>query len=376
MEFLLNSSNVFDYLSEQGLFNPLERHLGKIELIEAKNFNLLVTLPDSSKILVKQERLQKEGKAIGEFYGEWQIQNLVNQFPELEHLQGFLPEILHFDPDNYILVVKYLDHYQDLNKFYQKEKIFPPVIATAIGNALGIIHRDTFNNQVYQEFLAKNQENLSSYQVTNLIKGLERITPDIFATVPKDGLKFFVLYQRFDSLGQSIAELEQAFTPSCLTHNDLKLNNILLHNDWESSSDQIVRFIDLERTNWGDPAYDLGMLLGGYLGLWLSNLVINKSLTIEESLRLAVIPLEKIQPSIAALTRAYLTVFPNILQERPDFLERVIQFVGFALIQQIQAMIQYQKTFGNLGIGMLQVAKKLLGYPRQSMATIFGTTEL
>ena len=177
-------------------------------------------------------------------------------------------------------------------------------------------------------------------------------------------------------MGKSINELGQAFVPSCLTHNDLKLNNILLHNNWSVSSEEIIRFIDLERANWGDPAYDLGMIIASYLLMWLSSLIINKSLGIEESLRLAVIPLEKIQPSMAALIQAYLTTFPHILEERPDFLERTIQFAGFALIQQIQAMIQYQKVFGNMGITLLQVAKKLLGYPRQSMATILGTSEI
>jgi hypothetical protein len=36
----------------------------------------------------------------------------------------------------------------------------------------------------------------------------------------------------------------------------------------------------------------------------------------------------------------------------------VVQFAGFALIQQIQVMIQYQKSFSNTGIAMIQVAKK------------------
>lgn len=87
----------------------------------------------------------------------------------------------------------------------------------------------------------------------------ERITPEIFGIVPADGLKFFALYQRYDSLGQAMAELGKAFKPCSLTHNDLKLNNILLQTDWEHSSDNIVRLIDWERSAWGDPAFDLGM---------------------------------------------------------------------------------------------------------------------
>ena len=106
--------------------------------------------------------------------------------------------------------------------------------------------------------------------------------------------------------------------------------------------------------------------------LWLSSLVISQTLTIEESLRLAATPLAQIQPSINALIVAYLDTFPEIVEDRPDFLKHVIQFAGLALIQQIQAMIQYQKSFGNMGICMLQVAKSLLCRPEESMQTVFG----
>ncbi len=206
-----------------------------------------------------------------------------------------------------------------------------------------------------------------------LIRGLERIGPEIFGLVPADGLKFFALYQRYESLGQAMRELAGAAKPCCLTHNDLKLNNILLHTDWEQETSNIVRLIDWERSSWGDPAFDLGTLIASYLQIWLSSLVVSTSLTIEESLRLAAIPLEQLQPSIAALTRAYFDNFPEILEHRPDFLRRVVQFTGLALIQQIQAMIQYQKSFGNMGICMLQVAKSLLCRPEQSMPTVFGS---
>ncbi len=138
-------------------------------------------------------------------------------------------------------------------------------------------------------------------------------------------------------------------------------------------STNIIRLIDWERSAWGDPAMDLGTLISSYVLLWLSSLVISKSLSLEESLSLAMTPLEQLQPSIAALACAYYNTFPEILEHRPDFWQRVVQFVGFALIQQIQATIQHQKSFNNTGIAMMQVAKTLLCNPQQSMSTIFGT---
>ncbi|MEW6495826.1 MAG: phosphotransferase [Cyanobacteriota bacterium] len=374
MKIILNSQNCLDYLEDNDLCESSEQRLIKIEPIAAKNFNLLVTFSDSRKLLVKQERHNQEGKAVGEFLGEWRIQKLLQEFPELNHLRLFLPEVLHFDSENSILVFNYLDDYQDLMDFYTNEKSFPCETASAIGTLLATIHCGTFQCQYYPKLFFQKTENSTDIQGINLIRGLERIRPEIFGVVPVDGLKFFALYQRYDSLGQAIAELSSTFAPSCVTHNDLKLNNILLHKDWARPGNSIVRLIDWERSAWGDPAFDLGTVIGSYVQIWLGSLVISKSLSIEESLRLAITPLEKLQPSIATLIQSYLHTFPDILEHRSDFLKRVVQFAGFALIQQIQAMIQYQKSFDNMGIAMLQVAKTLLCRPEQSMPTIFGIT--
>ena len=370
---LLTSANVASYLSEINLCQSSETDKLQIKPVVAKNFNLLVTFPDGHQLLVKQERHNKEGKTANEFQHEWKIQEFSQKFPELENFRSLIPNVLHFDRDNSIIVFRYLNDYRDLADFYIKEDSFPTAIASGLGKAISIIHRATFNHQNHQEFFSSDTTSSSTNQVINVGQGLERITPEIFGLVPADGLKFFALYQRYDSLGQAISELGSAFVPCCLTHNDLKLNNVLLHNQWDEIDDNVVRLIDWERCSWGDPAFDLGTIIASYLQIWLNSLVISSSLGIEESLRLATTPLELLQPSMSALTQTYLDNFPEVLEKRPDFLQRTVQFAGFVLIIQIQAMIQYQKSFGNIGIGMLQVAKSLLCRPERSMTTLFGS---
>ena len=379
MAFLLTSKNVIRYLVEQNICTQEQQELSQIELKIAKNFNLLLTCKDSYKFLVKQERHDQNGKTADEFLNEWRIQEFLQQFSELNYLRQMLSEILHYDVENSIIVFNYLNDYCDLYEFYTKENVFPTAIATLIGSTLATIHRATFKHQEYQNFFAQNSEDVPVNQTSKLASGLERITPEVFGLVPADGLKFFALYQRYDSVGKTISELVSTFDLCCLTHNDLKLNNILLSNNWEQapskteqSSNSIIRLIDWERSSWGDPAFDLGTIIGSYLQIWLSSLVVSQSLDIQEALRLAMTPLEQLQPSIAALTKAYLSHFPEILEHRPDFLKRVVQFSGLTLVQQIQAMIQYQKSFGNTGICMLQVAKSLLCRPEQSLPTVFG----
>jgi Phosphotransferase enzyme family len=373
MAFSLNQNNVFEYLDKLGYSSKTITE--QIELLPAKNFNLLVPISDELKLLVKQERHNHEGKAAGEFLGEWQIHELVQKFLELQHWQSGLSTVRHFDAENSILVFEYLQDYRDLMDFYTKEAVFPALIAKQLGTFLATIHRDTYNHSEYREAISQKQPQQSSSLVQRLVGSLERITPEIFGSVPDDGLKFYALYQRYDSLGKALNDLGESFMATCLTHNDLKLNNILLHDSWEQPNSEVIRLIDWERSAWGDPAFDLGSLIGSYLQLWLGSLVVSKSLSIEESLGLAMTPLDTVQPSIAALTRSYLATFPQILADRPDFLQRVVQFAGLALIQGILASIEYQKILGNGGIANLQVAKSLLCRPIQSMPTVFGTLE-
>ncbi len=373
MAFSLSSQNIFDYLIKHGLCTPEEQAHTQIEPKSAKNFNLLLNFPNARKLLVKQEPLNPEGKGAGEFLQEWQIQEFVQKFPELSQSRNWISEGVHFNPDDSIIIFNYLDNYQDVMAFYGKENIFPTEIASSIGTIIASIHRLTFNHQDYQDFFSSSLENQASSLVHHLVKKLGRISPEIFGSVPADGLKFFSLYQRYDSLGEAIAELGNSLKPSCLTHNDLKLNNILLGDDWEQGiGNSTIRLIDWERCSWGDPAFDLGTLIGSYLHIWLASMITSKTMSIDESLRMATTPLEIIQPSIAALAIAYLNHFPEILKHRPDFLQRVVQFAGWNLIIAIQSTLQYQKSFGNTGICMLQVAKSLLCRPEASIPTIFG----
>lgn len=379
MSFLLSSENVLEYLFKQKLCTEKDYEQSQLELKDAKNFNLLISLPDNRQLLVKQERHNLEEKTAGEFLNEWRIQEFLQQFSELSYINPLLSEILHFNENASILVFNYLNGYRDLLDFYAKENVFPPEISVSVGTVLATIHRATLDRQNYQDFFSQNHEGLSTSLVPKFVHGLDRITPEVFGSVPADGIKFFTLYQRYDSLGKAIAELTHAFDPCCLVHNDLKLNNILLHLNWEQAlvetepaNQSIVRLIDWERSAWGDPAFDLGTLIASYMQLWLSSLVVSTTIRIEESLRMAVISLEQLQPSMAALVDAYLKQFPEILTRRPDFLLRVVQFAGLALIQQIQAAIQYQKAFGNTGICTLQVAKSLLCRPAHSISTVLG----
>jgi Phosphotransferase enzyme family len=374
MPIILDTDNVFDYLAQLDYCTVADRQTSQMTVISAKNFNLAIAFADGKSLLVKQELYNPQGETLGEFWSAWQIQRLVREFPEFgNQISDFLPELLHFDPDSSILIVNFRTDYRDLYGYYAQERHFPIEVARSIGRLLGTIHSQTFDRSEYQELLADRSAKVATFDGLKIIDRMSRITPQVFRKLPQDCLQFYKLYQRFPTLSQAILELRNSVRPSCLVHNDLKINNILLALNWEQPDSKIISLIDWERANWGDPAFDLGCILGSYLELWLEGLVISSTLSINESLQLATTPLELLQPSLFSLVQTYLDRFPAILAARPDFLDRSIQFAGLSLIIRLETMVEDDRTFGNQGIIILQVAKQLLCVPQAAMNTLFGS---
>ncbi|MBN3927945.1 phosphotransferase [Nostoc sp. NMS4] len=378
MVLSLSSHNVSQYLQDAGLCSSEDCTSDKSELPRSsqKNFNLLVNLADNRQLLLKQERnVKKNDGAPHELFQEWLFHQLLQQFPVLGNTSAIAPLVVHFDEENSILVRSYLNQYLELAKFYHNNEIFPQEIASAIGTTLAGLHRATYNRREYRDFMATAPEGEFRYGFYNPAQGVGSIGPEIFGNVPTDALKFYVLYQQYESLSSAIADLAYSWNPCCLTHNDLKLNNILVHSRWEQLDNSLIRLIDWEACSWGDPAFDLGTLLASYLEIWLKSLVVDPTIELQESLHLALTPLEILQPSLIAIIRAYVNAFPMILEYQRDFILRVIQFAGLALIHQIQDMITCRKHFNNTQLCMLQVAKSLLTMPEQGILTIFGISE-
>ncbi len=377
MVFSLSSHNVIQYLHDAGLCSSEDGTHADSELPQSskKNLNLLVKLASNCKLLVKQERYTQGFGSQEEFFNEWLFHELLNSFPVLKNIAAIESLVVHFDEDNSILVRRYLSEYLELDNFYRENGIFPKEIANAIGKVLGRLHCATFNRREYQDFIATGPTGRIRYQYYNPAQGLEAIGPEFFAKIPKEAFCFYNLYQHYDDLESEIAGLANSWYPSCLTHNDLKLENILLHSQWEQQDINLVRFIDWEAYSWGDPAFDLGTAIASYLKIWLESLIVDPTISLEDSLQLAVVPLEAIQPSILALTRSYIKTFPRILEYRQEFILRVVQFAGLVLIKEIEEKIDLSKSFDNIGICMLEVARKMLITPHLSVMTVFGVNE-
>jgi hypothetical protein len=376
--FLLGKQNVHDYLIQKGIIT-ISQSVSQIEQLgNCKNFNLLVQLSDGRHLLVKQECHDGQGHTLGECETEWQMRTFLHHFSELAPLRSLVSVPILFDIDASILIFNYLNHYVELKAFYSEENTYPPVILEAIGSTLAMFHRTTIDQPSYRDFFENTSKTTGIAEAPTFLWRLKYLGPQIFSVICPDGIEFLKLYQRHADLQRAIEEASAVFTPRCLIHNDLRLNNILLHHRWISHTEtnplreSLIKLIDWESCVWGDPAFDLGDLIASYLNIWLDSLVVSKATSLKEALSLAVTPLELLQPGIIQLLRVYLKHFPEVLQYYPDFLIRVMRFAGISLIQRLLVKVEHHLPFDNRGICMLQVAKSLLCAPEQAIPSVFG----
>jgi Phosphotransferase enzyme family len=373
MSFLLSSHNVIQYLRDAGLCSLEDGVEVDSQLSHCKNRNFIVTQP-GQKLLVKQERCL-DGGIPQEIFNELLQYRLTLEFPVLRNITALSSSVVHFDEENLILVRNYEDDYQELGNFYWNKAIFPESIAATLGTNLAALHRSTYNRREYRNFMATAPDGAIRYQFFNPAQGVSFVTPEIFGAISSSALDFYILNQRYENLDSAITDLACDWSPCCLTHNDLKLENILIHARWYKLDNCLTRFIDWEATAWGEPAFDLGILIADYLRIWLSSIVVDSTLELEESQQLAITPLSTIQPSILALTRAYLGAFPRIMEYRKNFIKRVVQFAGLALMNNLEQDIKSQHSFDNTQLNIFFQAKTLLTMPSESIQTVFGVSE-
>jgi Phosphotransferase enzyme family len=376
MGLVLSDENVVSFLKAQEICPVDFQPTAPIICKESRNFNLVVQSEGSPSFLVKQGRVNGQGKISGMLALEWLVQKLINDFRDLAPIQPLISEVVLFDPSNLILVSVFYDNYIALDEYYRGGQRYHSQIAQMIGANLAQIHRSTYHKHKIKSLLGQHFDLERAKRPPYFIRKLNNLSTSLFSEICPDGLDFYKLYQRFPSLNQAILELYNHIQPSCLTHNDLTLDNFIVDPKVDADLSNIepaqVKIIDWESIYWGDPAADLGMLVSQYLGEWLNSFIPDPNLELNIILGLATCPLEKITPSLEGLLRGYLAAFPKILVDRPDFVSRIVQFAGISIIDRLTYYVEYHYPFDNQALCKLQVAKNLLCNPEKGIEIVFG----
>jgi Phosphotransferase enzyme family len=363
----LTTQTVVSYLVDRQLYPEKDDRSAKVTSLFGKNFNLRVQFADGQDWLVKQEATGQHG-CEQTFASEWAVQCLARSHPELAPLRSLLPVVEQYDRENAILVSRFLTGYGDLTDYYDRVEMPDPAIAQAIGRSLGQLHRLTFNQTAYRDFLLTIDDKINASAIAPPSLGtIPRPTPAIFGHVRSDALGFFRWLQAHPEVTTAMAGLSDRWEPHCLVHQDLKLSNWL----WCETT-QDLRLIDWEHLDWGDPLTDLADLLAGYLDCWLDSCDWSRGESLAECLPTAALPLVTLQPSLQGLMRQYFQTFPSVAMHDPDWVHQTLRLTGRKLIDRVECTIQYHLPMGPQSAATLQLAQRLLGNPAAACGSIFG----
>ena len=145
------------------------------------------------------------------------------------------PRVLYSDHDNFLLVLSDVRRGAPVLVDELAEGRVHSETGKAIGDTLGILHGKTWGVESFELDPASNERQLQGH-FYNRLKQAKEIDP------------------------KATQELiyESASAPRTFVAGDFASKNILV-----SAKD--IRFVDLERSFVGDPAFDLGFLMGHYL---------------------------------------------------------------------------------------------------------------
>jgi hypothetical protein len=369
--FVLDDRSVFEYLVDQKILRKEECAQYQALPLDGKNFSLAIEAKvdgvGQRSLIVKQTPIADQDES--PFLGERLLTELLTKFKHLQHLQDYGVMMQDYDAENRVVIAEFLPEYQDLDGYYDEQQQFLPAIAQQAGQILAEFHRSTYQQNQYRDFLANYDQDLIDPSPPEHWAEIPLLVPEDFGQRRQDAWEFFRLYQNDAGLQQAIAQLQEHWQSCCLTHQDLRLNNWLVHR---SDITKPLRLIDWEALQWGDPLADLGNLLAEYLLCWLESLDPAPGLPIGMVLQRAAVPLEQLQPSLQAIVVSYVQVFPQVMSIYPNWSQMLMGWTGRALLNNVQVHLDYYLPFDRQQRIIYQVAKQLICQPQAALAEIFG----
>ena len=160
------------------------------------------------------------------------------------------------------------------------------------------------------------------------------------------------IVQTNPELSHGLSACLEGWQPECKIHGDLRDQNVLL------TSDIAVSIIDWETSGLGDPAWDLGCLLGERAGAWVDAQVGPIS------------PYRvDVQSAGATLWQGYVGGGRGV---ESGLAARAARFAGLRMIQRSLETTQYRVAVGRTAWSYLQVAANIFADPRRAVGDLFG----
>lgn len=256
----LTASNLFFYLRDAGLCSGADVVGEDFAVSETgrRNRNFVVRRRAAPSLFVKQIPMLHP-EVIGSLRREAACAQLARRAGEGSCLRASMPELLRYDPAVHVLVYRFVDGAQNLTEHVARTGALTPARAGRIGAILAACHSETAR--------------------TGALLGLAGLLgaepPWIFSVVQQPlavmpGMnearrRVVADLQRCHEVRDGMERLRVGWRRICLTHGDVKTDNLLAGGD----AGDAMLLIDWELADLGDPMWDVACALVAVVQPWL-----------------------------------------------------------------------------------------------------------
>jgi len=281
------------------------------------------------------------------------------------NFQTYLPALYRFDQHVGALTLEYLKKAETLRRYHLRLGRFPVSIAIGVGTMLARLHSVKFP-------LSDGHQNALFAPGPAWALSMHRPTEDTFHQISTGNMELLTALQSYDEITSTLDRLREEWQATTLIHHDLKWDNLLLIPRIPKKSRLYV--VDWEFAGSGDPCWDVGSALAGYLSHWLHSMPL---IGVSPTLRyvdLASAPLERMQPAIQQLWNSYLRN-RNIDMDEPrakDLLARSTMFCAVRLLQTAYEQLQSSHKMAANSVYLMQLSANILARPREAAIHLLG----
>ena len=347
---ILTAGNIAHYLIDRNIISAESVVDGDLTVVDMtrRNRNFKILRKSEPGYFVKQVK-NYDASSVNSLTREAQSYWLAKYDPGFKGISNLMPRLIYHDAQRHILIMELFPGYEDLAAMYQRLGSFPVSIATALGSSLGTYHREVD--------LGRNGVDARKVFPAGLPWMLTLNLPYIQQMKNADAnhQQFFSILEQYPEFLDSIGQLREGWQVNSLIHGDMKWENCIVYKEE-------MKIIDWELADLGDSAWDVGSIFQTFLCLWASR----------EAIQAGSVPIEKMQPAIAAFWRAYAEKMSLDSGARAVLLEKCGKCAAIRMIQTAYEAMHFTKKLDRSGFLLLQLSLNILKDPAGAVGVLLG----
>jgi hypothetical protein len=357
---MLAEADLIEYLFRRKLVDAASVVAGDLAIVDAsrRNRNYAILRRCGPAYLLKQASDPERNASIA---NEARVYKLLHAGDTSYAFARYLPRYFGYDPDEHVVVIEFLTDAQDLQKHHARTGRFSTKLAAMLGHALSLLHGVNF---------AKTKGDANDLICPPpWIFSLHRPDALALATLSEAHIEVVKIVQCYPEFGARLDEMLADWQAESFIHADLRWDNCLM---WRSAGHPDLKIVDWELAGIGDALWDVGSVLGNYLGLWLRSLPITAETDLSHSLQLARYPLERMQPALRAFWRAYVRGSALPAPAAEPQLVRATRYAAARLAQTACEQMQASPQLTGNAVTSLQLSLNILRRPKEAASALLG----